>query len=466
LEFSLDPSKFERGREQIESDVKKLKEGTQRDAAETEASTKKLTEVFTGLKREFLGFLGIAVGGAAARQFFDFLVNLDASTSRLSRTLGINISELNAWSMAAKQFGGTGQEVAGTIQRLGQEIWSFRFGVPSNLPGQLNQLGIDAFDEKRNPKSGVQVLRDLADWADRNQMPMAGKAAFLQRVIGLDETTINMIIRGRAELEKTLATVRQSEAEMKEAGRTAEEFQKNWATIESGAINAGRAIAGPFMRSLIDAVAKLKEWTGLLDKKKDLSSSFLLGEGWGTTEPEAPSGKAAPGRGGSNWGNFLSGLSFLESSQTGGGNAGSTAQGFFQFLRGTAARARSAGIADPRFGNYANQADRTKRYIEKFYPGAAAAIEKGDFKSASAALNKEWPSLPGGSQPQSAARYSTFAQELQGGGPRPPGGGGGNITVQNMNVYSKADDAAGISRDIKSNLERNQFTAQVPQGTQ
>ena len=260
LEFSLDPSQFTRGQQQVMSDVKKLEEQARQSAIQTESSTKKLSELFTGMKREALGFIGVAVGGYEARKFIDFLTNLDASTSRLSRTLGINVRDLSSWQNAAKAFGGTGQEVTSTIMRLEQEVWNFRFGIGSNLPGQLRALGgIDVFDANRNPKTGVQLLRDMADAMDRLNLPTAGKAAFL-RTLGIDEVTINMIVRGRAELEKTLETMRNIGGTTAQSGRDAERFQKDLAEVETAAIGVGRAFAGPVVRGLAAAIEKFKEW--------------------------------------------------------------------------------------------------------------------------------------------------------------------------------------------------------------
>jgi hypothetical protein len=475
LEFSLDPTQFTRGQQQVLSDVKKMEEQARRSAVETESSTKKLGELFSGLKREMLGFVGIAVGGYAARQFVDYLVNLDASTSRLSRTLGINVRELSAWQNAAKTVGGTGQEVTSTIMRLEQEVYNFRFGVGSNLPGQLRALGnLNVFDSAGNPKTGVQLLRDITEAVEKLPMPTAGKSAFL-RVLGLDETTINLVIKGRAELERTLDTMRRLGGTTEKSGEEAEKFQKDLAEVETAAINFGRSLAGPVLSALSWVIDKYREWRKISSPSGGAGGEAggieVPGVGWvpglgaGAQTPESNARRrlaAAMGSGG-NWTNFLSALSYLETSQRGGGNDSSSANGYFQFLAGTAGKARGAGIGDPRTGSYGDQAAATQKYIQQFYPDAAAAIQRGDFSAAIAALNKEWPSLPGGSQPQSASRYATFEAELRGGGPRPPGM---QVTVDTMNVYSKSDNAPGIATDIKRELTGSSFAAQVPQGLQ
>ena len=192
-----------------------------------------------------------------------------------------------------------------------------------------------------------------------------------------------------------------------------------------------------------------------------------------------------------NWNRFLSGLSYLETSQTNArATAGHSAAGFFQFQPATAERAKSAGIADPRFGDYEAQAGATMDFIKHFHPAAAAAIERGDFSAAAADLRGEWPSLPGGSQQQSAERYRTFEEVLRGRSPRPvlgfdgtgasaaapaitgsASGAGGTVNnefnIGEVNVNApNAKDTPSSFREIEPALKRSITAASANSGPQ
>lgn len=136
------------------------------------------------------------------------------------------------------------------------------------------------------------------------------------------------------------------------------------------------------------------------------------------------------------WGPFLNGLSYLESNQNPlARNPKSTATGAFQFLNGTARDASNMGIQNTQTGSYADQSAATQAFIRKVNPRAAAAIDKGDYPGAIPLLRNTWPSLPGGSQPQTDARYQKFHSLLgfAPGGPAPApdtSGGGGQETAQ------------------------------------
>lgn len=129
-----------------------------------------------------------------------------------------------------------------------------------------------------------------------------------------------------------------------------------------------------------------------------------------------------------NWSPFLGAMSYLESNQNPNArNRSSTATGAFQFLNGTAKEAMGMGIPNPQTGSYQDQADATQQYIRRVKPKAAAAIDSGDYNTAISELRGIWPSLPGGSQPQSADRYQQFSNILGGGGsPELTGGARGD----------------------------------------
>lgn len=144
--------------------------------------------------------------------------------------------------------------------------------------------------------------------------------------------------------------------------------------------------------------------------------------------PPPPMGGApvgAPGPLSDNWGRWLAGTSYLESDfNPSARNPNSSATGAFQFTKATAEDAIRAGLPDPRVGNYAQQADATRQFIQKFHPDAAAAIEKGDYAAADRILNKRWSSLPGGVEMQGPGRYATRNSILGG------AAGGGPATIQ------------------------------------
>ena len=177
--------------------------------------------------------------------------------------------------------------------------------------------------------------------------------------------------------------------------------------------------------------------------------------------------------------NFLSGLSYLETSQRGGhGPAGTTAEGYFQFNDPTMKDIRKAGLPDPRFGSWMQQATATWAFIQKFHPDAASAIERGDFDAAARILRGRWPSLPGGAQQQGSQRMGVWHKELMGGGPRPPLGApastllGATTNMKTSQVHSSTTvgqvyinapgaDSSEIARNVQRQIERVKMAGMI-----
>lgn len=499
LELSLDPSKFTRGQRDAVDSLRKFEDQAHRSGTAIEAQSKKSLELFSVLKRELLGVLGIAFGGVEAKRFLNFVTGLDASTGRLARTLGESTSELSAWQGAIQQIGGSAESANAALSGLSGEMSRFQLTGQSSILPVLSRLGISLYDQNHNLKTASQLWLELADAV--HGMDPRQATAFLQMIPGANQDMINLLLQGRAAVETYLAAARAAGGTTAQSAAAAAEYQQKLALLDRSATDLGRTIANWLMPTLTKLLDQLRHpislgapeghslWDFLRgdprarphiipgspldvirhglsgDYGNDYSGFFSdlwNGRSGDTTMRAEGIAKlkaafaAHAGAGGlaSNWTNFLSGLSFLETSQTGAPNAGSTARGYFQFLGGTAATARGAGIADPRVGSYDQQATATQQYIRRFHPDAAAAIDRGDYATAITILRSEWPSLPGGSQPQSASRYATFAEELRGGGPRPPASGGG-VTIGSVNVYTDKHTAEGISGDIDRSLKRS-----------
>lgn len=524
LEIGLDPSKFTAGQKQLLDNMTKTQDQALKFGKQVESESKKINEFFGGLKREVLGFLGLAFGGAELKNFITNLTNLDAATGRTARNLNIGTKELSAWQGAAEQTGGSAEGITSALQGLNTQLFNFRAGVGSDLPGKLRVLGINVFDVNGQLKTADDLLREIAHNPIFEKLSARDKAGFAQ-LLGLNQDAINLIVRGGRELDASLAQIGGA---TEESAAQAQQYQEEMGKLSRAAENTGRTLLVQLAPALTSILRQLRETvqTGGLGGKtlwEFLTSPPEFGikpgsaadavRNWFTGGPKSlrdlyggvsgsstfdPSMETAKSKladlmkgykggtgGGGNWTNFLSGLSYLETSQTGAPNPGSSARGYFQFLQGTAAKAVAAGISDPRSGSYDQQADSTMRYIKKFYPEAASAIDRGDFGAASVILRGEWPSLPGGSQQQSAQRYQTWQKELQGGGPRPPSGAadaaaafmstrGGDtsssssssVSVGQVIVNTQAKDADGIAKDIKPALERSSFASQANYGQQ
>lgn len=501
LEFGLDHRQFTKGQREVLDDLRKFEDEAQKAGTRAEAGGKKVADVMGALRREAIGVIGLLLGGRGIQEFTSYVTNLDAQTSRLARTMNMSTRELSAWQGVSEQIGGSKESITGTLKGMTQDMNTFMLTGQGVLSSVLRPFGLGLFDNNKQLKTASQLFLELADATAK--MDPARANAYLSMIPGMNQDSINLILEGRAAIEKMLQSQRQLGGTTEWSAEQAKAYQKEIANLDRAATNFGRnmllIVAPSITKAMQDITRAMREGLNphigkgsvmdviMSDKKYDVSIGGVkemfgdLRDAWNNYQPGREDGisqlrtgmnaqnaqkaldsvKNGPVGGGDNWDRFLKGLSYLETSGQNVGNSGSSAKGYFQFINGTAAMAVKAGLPDPRAGGYDQQAAATRAYIKRFHPDAAAAIESGDNRKAATILNGEWPSLPGGSQQQNPNRYTQWSNILNGGSSSSKSN---TTTVGTVIVNTQATDAKGIADDIKPQLERGSFTNQFNGG--
>jgi hypothetical protein len=170
----------------FKGDTSDLKKGT----AEAEKSTKKLQETlsatgqaserigasFVGMARAFTGLIAGAVSAAAILHGLRGATDYSIQLGKISRELGVNTEELDAWGQAVERSGGTVEGFQSSLRSLGEHLGG-------------------------SPALALKVLPQLADVFER-----LGRYRALQygKMLGLDINTILLLQQGRREVESSI----------------------------------------------------------------------------------------------------------------------------------------------------------------------------------------------------------------------------------------------------------------------
>lgn len=507
IELGLDPEKLDRGQRETMNKLRRFEEQATRSGKSIEAQQKKTSDLFAQTKKEVLGGLGLIMGFFGAKKFIDNITALDAMTGRFSKTIGMNVDDLAAWEGALKQVGGTTQDAISGLGGLAGALNHYLVTSSASGLEVFNNLHVALFDHNHQLRKAGQLWLDLS--AAVQGMPKPRAAALLALVPGANQSLINLALLGPAAMKKSLEESRKVNDAMKPATEAAQEYQKSISLLDQAFMNLGRHLETwimPALTSMLNAITEavkgldtsIFSYPSGKDRAKkdnkywqDQESQWMdYGEGppadvfafW-PDKLGSSKGSGSGVKGGNPLGNewrFLKALSYLETNDRDVGNAHSSAKGYFQFLDGTAAKARRAGLRDPQHGNFAEQGEAAMEYIKRFYPKAAAAIDNADYTTAIALLPKEWSSLPGGSQPQSRARYKTFFGMLRHDAPaiaanvsnnsRSTVGGDSkttNVTMGDVNIIAPAaHDAHGVASSVGPAVQRSISAAAANSGPQ
>lgn len=508
LEFGLDHREFTRDSRQVLDELNRFEREAEKTGTRAESQGRKVVDVMSSFRREALSALGLFLGGRGIKEFIDHVTQLDASTGKAARTFNMSARELSTWQGAMQQAGGKAESIRGTMSAISQDMNRFMLTGQGTLPTLLRgPLSMSMVDDNGKLKDAATVILEIVGTLDRLKMEGGARAAFLSLIPGMNEDSMNLMMKSRREIEGLLKVSRDLGGTTAQSAAQAEEFQRALAGLDRSAESLGRTITtklSPSITKLFDditenmqkglrpgigkgsfldflggkqnhSIFEIEGWREFFkgagasisgydpsmdEAKRRLADKFADRE----ADRAASLVKSGPVGGGSNWDRYLRGLSYLETTWSDIKNKDTSAQGYFQFIKGTAKVATDAGIADPRFGSYDQQAAATQAYIKRFYPDAARAIESGDYGKAGVMLKGEWPSLPGGSQPQKRHRYESYSQILQGGGPS--GGPTQNISVGTLVVNTQATNGKEVSESIKDYLQNGSLPSQFNAGAE
>lgn len=252
VKLGLDSSDFKKGEKELGSSLDKARKGTEKTAKQMKDSGKDAAAFFGELQKSALKFMAALAAGRGLYNFVQNTIKGGASLQRLATNLQTNVDSLHRWGQAVKQNGGTAEGFQSTIQSLSAGVTELMRGGNENLRGFLSTLGIGLQDATGKAKSMEQILLDVASAVEAGKLgpSRANQVNFLQQM-GLDDGTINLLLKGRKDVEKALAAqTGYNESDAKKAL----EYEQKWLQAQEKINGYMRDLTYKLLPSLIPAI--------------------------------------------------------------------------------------------------------------------------------------------------------------------------------------------------------------------
>lgn len=257
IELGLDPKKFTEGQKAAIAAFKKTQDEATLRAKAIEAAGQRAAQFFTRLRNEALGFFALLVGGHEIKEFVVNMTTANAATNRLGRSIGVSAVEIATWGNAARLVGGSAEAMAGSFRGFSDEMQELQATGESSLIPTLYAIGRAGgklIDVNRPLHS---IFLDLADDLQVISRRDPAQAHWLGRRLGLDESMINLLVRGRAATRAVLDEVAALNPKTKEQLDNAEALATAWQRASVAAEGLGESLltsATPAMTSFLGIV--------------------------------------------------------------------------------------------------------------------------------------------------------------------------------------------------------------------
>lgn len=212
--------------------------------------------------------VGNAISGAVNR------AQMVGELSRTSEALGIAIEDLDAFGKAAERAGGDAQGARDSLTDMAEALGEALSDKESGRAKAFQALGVAITDTNGKAKDGLTGILDLASAVEGLDK---SAAVFKIKELGItDNRTVELILKGRKELERLLAVQKAQGVVTKEAAERARVFNDGLAALRGASSNA----ANSFFDSIIPALTKVVEWlTKVVDwasEHKDVIVGFFI----------------------------------------------------------------------------------------------------------------------------------------------------------------------------------------------
>ena len=208
-------------------------------------------------------FLAVIGGSYAMKRFIEDQVASSAALDRLSKNLNENVASVSAWSNAAERAGGSASGLQGTMDMLSKAQTELQLTGQSGLIPYFARMGIAMADMRGQARPTSDILIDLADRF--GNMPRT-TANNMGRMMGIDQGTMQLLLKGRAEVELLVKRQREQNAVTK--------LQAEQASRLSAAMIGSRQSFEAFGRELLSRAAPaIEKVFAILEKLGDWARS-------------------------------------------------------------------------------------------------------------------------------------------------------------------------------------------------
>ncbi len=290
--LGLDATKFKRGAAEVSKAQKNLADQTKREGKERETIDRKAEEaqtrrakeferqgkqaaqVFSKIRNQALSLLAVFTAGRGLYDFTKSTINQTAALGRLSKIVGISVSDLSAWGLAAEKAGGSASEMYGVILKLSQNAAAFRAGMPNAENSAYLAFG-GAFGAKASDlKDAQSYLHGLEGVLHAmTQRLGAAKAYMLASKMGVSYNEFNVLSAGPAALDAQISANKKLTGITGKMAGEAQIALEKWVNLRAEFTQTGNVVLFalmPVLDQLSQYLMKLAQWAA--DHREDIKA--------------------------------------------------------------------------------------------------------------------------------------------------------------------------------------------------
>jgi TP901 family phage tail tape measure protein len=210
------------------AEVKKSNETVVNSYKKVDAQSSLVAKNFKRVAIQAAAALAAFFSARAISSNINQVANFADKLGKLSDALNVNIEDLSAWGDAVGLSGGSAESFQESVKTVTASLVDFATKGRSRVAPFFQALGIQMVDAKGKAREFFDVLPELAE---QFQKLSKSESFGIGRKLGLDEGTINLLQRGRKEVEALVKQQRELGVVTRRQAEVAAKFNDQWTRI-------------------------------------------------------------------------------------------------------------------------------------------------------------------------------------------------------------------------------------------
>ena len=272
VKLGLDSSEFAAGKNKVDKGLKDTGNEAEKAGAKLKKTGKDGAEGFNEVAKSATKFLAIIGGTVAIKRFVSDMIESNAALDRFSQNLNRSVSDISAWSNAAELAGGSAEGLQGTMDMLSKSQTELQLTGQSSLIPYFSALGVSLADAQGKARPVNDLLLDLSDRFSRMDRTTANN---MGRMMGIDQGTMNLLLKGRGEVELLIKRQKEYGAVSKQQAEEASRLKRAMVETRQSFETFGRELLSAATPALEKMFALFSDFGAWIQENKEFVQTFL-----------------------------------------------------------------------------------------------------------------------------------------------------------------------------------------------
>lgn len=272
VRLGLDTSGLDQGQRRTRDGLQNMGRDVDALGNKLHTSGDKGSKAFGAIAKSAASFLAIIGGTAAIKRFVTDVIESSAALDRLSKNLQVNVETISAWSQAAEVAGGNAAGLQGSMDMISKAQTELMLTGQSGLIPYFSALGVSMTDAYGKALPVDEVLTQLAT---RFQGLDRTTANNMGRAMGLDQGTMNLLLKGRKEVEMMLQRQKEQGVVTKQQAEMSSKLREQIVLSTQSFAAFGRELFMSVAPALSKALSILDDMTKWMNQNQTFVKTFL-----------------------------------------------------------------------------------------------------------------------------------------------------------------------------------------------